>query len=84
MTVGGTTGYNAAVPVNLIFGKQLSIIGSTMGSQDDYQRVMGLIFQGKLDPVVDSVYPLRDFSQAITRMMADQQFGKILLEIGHS
>ena len=84
VTVGGTTGYNAAVPVNLIFGKQLSIIGSTMGSQDDYQRVMGLIFQGKLDPVVDSVYPLRDFSQAITRMMADQQFGKILLEIGHS
>jgi len=84
VTVGGTTGYNATVPVNLIFGKQLSIIGSTMGTQDDYLRVMGLAFQGKLEPVVDSVFPMVDFRQAMTRMMADQQFGKILIEIGQS
>ncbi len=81
VTVGGTTGYKATVPVNLIFGKQLQIIGSTMGTQPDYQQVMSLIFAGKLDPIVDSVYSPTDFTQAMTQMMNNQQFGKILIEL---
>lgn len=81
VTVGGTTGYNATVPVNLIFGKHLHIIGSTMGTHDDYQRVMALIFQGKLDPVVDSVVRPEQFAQAMERMMGDQQFGKLLIAL---
>ncbi|MCB0060646.1 MAG: zinc-binding dehydrogenase [Caldilineaceae bacterium] len=81
VTVGGTTGYNAVVPVNLIFGKQLSIIGSTMGTQDDYQRVMTLVFQRKLDPIVDSAFAPNAFKAAMTRMMEDQQFGKILIAL---
>lgn len=82
VTVGGTTGYGANVPVNLIFAKHLSIIGSTMGSQSDYETVMGLAFAGKLDPVVDSVYPLADYRTALAHMLGAGQFGKILVEIG--
>lgn len=82
VTVGGTAGYEATVPVNLMFGKHLSIIGSTMGSQEDYWRVMGLVFQGKLDPVVDSVHPMGEFRQAIARMMENAHFGKILIAVG--
>lgn len=81
VTVGGTAGYEATVPVNLLFGKHLSIIGSTMGSQEDYLQVMRLVFMGKLDPIVDTVYPLTEFRTAITRMMDNQQFGKILVQI---
>ncbi|MEZ4677574.1 MAG: zinc-binding dehydrogenase [Caldilineaceae bacterium] len=81
VTVGGTTGYNATVPVNLIFGKHLRIVGSTMGTQDDYQRVMALIFQGKLNPIVDSVYKPETFKAAMERMIGDEQFGKILIEL---
>jgi NADPH:quinone reductase-like Zn-dependent oxidoreductase len=81
VTVGGTTGYQATVPVNLIFGKHLSIIGSTMGTDDDYRRVMGLVFQGKLHPIVDSVYRPADFAQAMAHMMSDSQFGKILIDL---
>lgn len=81
VTVGGTTGYDAAVPVNLLFGKHLSIIGSTMGSQADYLRVMELVFSGKLQPLVDRVYPLSDFRMAMTRMMENQHFGKILIQL---
>jgi len=81
VTVGGTAGYEAVVPVNLMFGKHLSIIGSTMGSQDDYLRVMQLIFAGQLDPIVDSVHPMTNFRPAMERMMANEQFGKILIEI---
>lgn len=81
VTVGGTAGYEATVPVNLLFGKHLSIVGSTMGSQDDYRQVMTLVFAGKLDPIVDQVYPLTAFRTAIARMMENQQFGKILLQV---
>lgn len=79
VTVGGTTGYNATVPVNLMFGKHLRIIGSTMGTHDDYIQVMSLVFQGKLDPVVDSVSAPKSFQAAMERMMSDQQFGKLLI-----
>lgn len=81
VTVGGTTGYGATVPVNLMFGKHLSIIGSTMGTQDDYYQVMSLIFSGKLDPIVDSVHQPEQFSVAMSHMMDDQQFGKILIQM---
>lgn len=81
VTVGGTTGYNAAVPVNLVFGKHLSIIGSTMGTQDDYQRVMELVFQDKLNPTIDSIAEPAHFTEAMARMMSDAQFGKILIEL---
>lgn len=81
LTVGGTTGYEASVPVNLLFGRHLSIIGSTMGTQEDYLTVMSLVFAGKLDPVVDSVWPMQAFSGAVQRMMANEQFGKILIQV---
>ena len=82
VTVGGTTGYDASIPVNLIFGRHLSIIGSTMGTQGDYSKVMELIFANKLSPVIDSIYPMNDFRSAIERMRANQHFGKILIEVG--
>ena len=79
--MGGSSGYDASVPVALIFGRHLSIIGSTMGSHDDFLAVMGLVFAGKLSSVVDSVYPLFDYPRALARMMANEQFGKILVDI---
>ena len=81
VTVGGTSGYAATVPVNLIFARHLRIIGSTMGAQDDYLRVMGLVFRGILPPAVDSVYPMRAFRDAMEHMLADEQFGKILIAV---
>ena len=81
VTVGGTSGYAATVPVNLIFARHLRIIGSTMGAQDDYLRVMDLVFRGILQPAVDSVYPMRAFREAMQQMLADEQFGKILIAV---
>ena len=46
LTVGGTTGYEAVTPVNLMFGKHLSIIGSTMGTQADFEAVMAQVWAG--------------------------------------
>ena len=82
VTVGGTTGYNASVPVNLVFGRHLRIIGSTMGAQDDFLTVMDLVFQGKLEPPVDSVFPLEKYRDAMARMLAGEHFGKIVIRVG--
>ena len=81
LTVGGTTGYAATTPVNLIFGKHLSIIGSSMGSQSDFEAVMTQIWNGHLNPIVDQVFPLPDYSAALAHMISGEGFGKIVLEV---
>ncbi len=81
VTVGGTTGYNATVPVNLVFGRHLRIIGSTMGPHDDFLTVMEQVWAGRLTPVVDSIYPLAAYRQALERMVENKHFGKILIAV---
>ena len=81
VTVGGTSGYEAQVPVNLIFARHLRLLGSTMGTQAEYERVMGLVFAGRLRPIIDSVTPLAGFRSAMARMLADEHFGKILIDV---
>lgn len=81
VTVGGTSGYAATVPVNLIFGRGLRIIGSTMGTQDDFRTVIDLVFQDELTAPIDSVFPLSDFRRAMERMLSGEHFGKILVAI---
>ena len=81
LTVGGTTGYTGATPINILFGRQVSIIGSTMGSQPEFEAVMRLIFAGKLAVPIDRVYPLHEARQAEERMAQGEHFGKILLEV---
>ncbi len=83
LTVGGSSGYEAPVAVNLIFGRHLSILGSTMAPQEEYLRVMGQLFAGHLEPVVDRVYPLERFAEAMERMVAGEHFGKILIAVGN-
>ena len=81
LTVGGTTGYNSPTPINLLFGRHLSIIGSTMGTQTDFEAVMAQVWAGKLRPIVDQVFPLAEYPAALQRMLDGQGFGKILLSI---
>jgi NADPH:quinone reductase-like Zn-dependent oxidoreductase len=81
LTVGGTTGYEAPVPVSLVFGKHLSIIGSTMGTQPDFEAVMAQVWAGKLLPVVDSVHPLAEYPAALARLLEGTAFGKILVQV---
>ena len=77
--VGNTSGPQAAIDIRFIFGKQISLIGSTMGSHQDFHDVMGLLWSGKLKPVIHCVMPLSEGRQAYRMMEAGQQFGKIVL-----
>ena len=77
--VGNTSGPQAEIDIRFIFGKQISIIGSTMGTHQDFHDVMGLVWAGKLKPVVDRVMPLSEGKAAFEILERGEQFGKIVL-----
>ncbi|MBL7063438.1 MAG: zinc-binding dehydrogenase [Anaerolineae bacterium] len=77
--VGNTSGPQAGIDIRFIFGKQISIIGSTMGTHQDFSDVMSLVWAGKLRPVVDRVMPLSEGQAAFEALERGEQFGKIVL-----
>jgi NADPH:quinone reductase-like Zn-dependent oxidoreductase len=81
LTVGNSGGPKFEIDNRFIFGKHLSIIGSSMGTRADFARVMDLVFTGKLKPVVDRDYPLIDASSAQGQLERGDQLGKITLSI---
>jgi len=81
LTVGNTGGARFEVDNRYLFGKHLSILGSTMGTQRDFATVMGLVFEGRLRPALDRSFPLQDTPEAERRLAAGEQFGKITIVI---
>ncbi len=79
ITCGGTAGPKVASDVRLIFWKQLSILGSTMGPPDEFRRVMGLVFEGHLEPVIHSVLPLEEARKAHELLESGEVFGKLVV-----
>ncbi len=81
LNVGRTGGAFVEIDVRYIFGKHISLIGSTMGTNADFRHVMQLVFEGKLKPVVDKRFPLEDAQEAHRRLESGKQMGKIILDI---
>lgn len=81
VTCGGTTGPMLTVDVRRLFWYQWDILGSTMGSAEEYRTVVELLGQGHLRPLVDSVTPLAEARRAFERLAAGDQMGKVVVEI---
>jgi NADPH:quinone reductase-like Zn-dependent oxidoreductase len=78
---GGTLGNIPDLPPAKVFWKQLSILGSTMGSLQDFADMLALVTEQQLVPVVDEVFPLAEGEAALRRLEAGAQFGKVVLKI---
>jgi NADPH:quinone reductase-like Zn-dependent oxidoreductase len=78
---GATTGPNPPAGLHRVWWKQLSILGSTMGTPDDFKGAYDLIAAGRARPVVDKVFPLEQARLAHERLEAGEQLGKIVLSI---
>ncbi|PPL00978.1 zinc-binding dehydrogenase [Parapedobacter indicus] len=78
---GGTAGNIPPLNARKIFWKQLSILGSTMGSPRDFSHMLRFVNDHRIKPMVDSVYPLEDAEAAIRNMDNSSQFGKIVLSL---
>ena len=78
---GATTGPNPPAALHRIWWKQLSILGSTMGTGEDFAGAYGLVAAGRALPVVDEVFPLEQIRTAHARLEAGEQLGKVVLRI---
>ncbi len=81
LTVGNTGGPKFEIDNRFIFGKQLSILGATMGTLKDFSDVMTLVAAGKLPVALDQAFPLKDAHLAQKRLEKGAQLGKITLDI---
>jgi NADPH:quinone reductase-like Zn-dependent oxidoreductase len=79
VTCGATTGPEASFDIRFLFARQLSFLGSFMGTMGDFHEVMKHIFSGRIKPVVDKSFPLRDAAAAHERLEKSEQFGKVIL-----
>ncbi len=79
VTVGNTSGPSITFDNRLIFTKQITILGSTMGNRGDFENIIRLVFEGRIKPVIDSQLALKDGISAYNKLLKGEQFGKIIL-----
>jgi NADPH:quinone reductase-like Zn-dependent oxidoreductase len=79
VTCGATTGPEVKIDLRHLFARQLSLLGSYMGTMADLHEVLRHIFSGRLKPVVDRVFPLKDLRAAHEYLETSQMFGKVVV-----
>lgn len=81
VTCGATSGPEASFDIRFLFARQLSFLGSYMGTMRDLNEVLQQVFAGRLQPVVDTTFPLRDAAAAHEYLENKGQFGKVVLMV---
>jgi NADPH:quinone reductase-like Zn-dependent oxidoreductase len=81
VTCGATSGYDAKIDIRFVFSRQLSILGSYMGTKSELATVLKLVSAGRLKPVIDRVLPLANCSDAHSYLEQGKQFGKVVLTV---
>jgi NADPH:quinone reductase-like Zn-dependent oxidoreductase len=76
---GATTGFNPPAELNRVFFLQLAVVGSTMGTRDELEALVGLCVDTGLRPTIDAVFDLRDARSAFERLASSDVVGKIVL-----
>jgi zinc-binding alcohol dehydrogenase/oxidoreductase len=78
---GGTSGPNPPANLHRIWWKQLTILGSTMGTREDFAGAYELVASGRAKPIVDRVFPLAEAAEAHRHLEEGNQLGKVVLRI---
>ncbi|HEX8059801.1 MAG TPA: zinc-binding dehydrogenase [Cyclobacteriaceae bacterium] len=76
---GRTAGDIGSIPPRVVFNKQLTIMGSLMGTRDEFLSMLDFIEKKGIKPVIDSKFPLEKIEEAFVRMQSSEHFGKVLL-----
>jgi len=79
VTCGATTGPNVGIVLRFVYSRQLSVLGSYMGTMGELYEVLKHVFRGRLNPVIDRTFPLKDIRAAHEYIEKSQMFGKIVL-----
>ena len=78
---GATRGNPTSLDLRKCFFRQINMLGTTMGSPEDFANLITFVAAHKITPVVDKVFPLAEADAALRRMAAGEQCGKIVLAI---
>lgn len=78
---GMTSGNEATVPVRMFYTKQIVMVGSLLGTRAQLEELINFVMRKKIQPVIDSVFPLQDAKEAQKKMEAGRHTGKILLKL---
>lgn len=78
---GVTTGAEASTNLQALYWNQVDVLGSTMGSHEDFRKMLKAVEQNKLTPNIDSTHPLDDIKDAMNKMQDDRQFGKLVITV---
>lgn len=81
VTFGASSGDKLEIPTRAIFFPQISIIGTSMGSREEFDAMLQFMERHSLHPIIDSVYPLQDTALAFQRMQQGEQLGNIGISI---
>jgi len=81
VTCGATSGPNPEEEIRIIFWKQLSILGSTMGTDAEFRALVAAVEKGLVSPVVDAAFLLEDVRAAYARLESGEGFGKVVVRI---
>ena len=76
---GASRGMVPNLNIHRLFWKQITLVGSTMGTQQNFADMLTFVSTHRIVPVVDSVYTLEEAPSAFERMRASEQFGKIVI-----
>ena len=80
VTCGAHTGVYGRVNIQEVFIKQISLLGSYLGSRHELNQLLKVVARHEIVPVIDSVYPLEEASNAHRIMEDRSQFGKLLIK----
>lgn len=78
---GGSLGKINGLSPQILYWKQISILGSTMGTREEFSQMLDFVSRYQIVPVVDSAFSLADGNAAMERLGQSEQFGKIVLTI---
>ena len=81
VTCGGTSGPMLQTDVRRLYWNQWSLLGSTMGTEAEFEAIVGELRAGRLLPIVDSVVPLTEGRRAYERLASGEQFGKVVIRV---
>jgi zinc-binding alcohol dehydrogenase/oxidoreductase len=81
ISFGSTSGPDTSLEIRQVYRKQISLMGTTMGSPQEFAQVLAAVNSGKIKPVIDSTFPLGEASAAHHRLEDQKQFGKVILTI---
>lgn len=82
VSYGATIGAVPEFNLHRLFWKQLRVIGSTMGTKEDFAQMLAFVEYHKIIPIIDSIFSLDNAPLAFDKMNDSNQFGKIVVKIG--